>query len=406
MIIGIAGTAKNTGKTTALGVLLHEAHKRDLKVGLTGIGYDGEERDTVTMLPKPRLCLETGTLVTTSASCLRVSNAGLEQVEQTPFRTALGQVLILRVTRPGLVVVAGPSKTDELRVIVSRMQALGAGFVFVDGSLNRIAPMVVADRLVFATGAARTTDVDKLVAETLAIERLFSFPLAVTPGPPAPGIQLIGEDVRVYLVSCAVQGQKEIEQALRKLPDGLRQIVVPGMVTLEGLKTLVSHMVSHAGHTSHANHTGHTSHANHMGHTSHANHMGHASHTSHANHTGHTSHASHTGHMSHGGGIELIFDDPLKLLLAGDPANTAAVLESMVPLAVAITFRHAPRLVAIAINPSYPAFDGAVYHPALLDSGAMLQRLRERLSTPVADVFSPGGGGEFCCSVFDPPSAT
>jgi len=356
MIIGIAGTAKNTGKTTALGVLLREAHRRDLHVALTGIGYDGEERDTVTMLPKPRLHLETGTLVTTSSACLRVSSAGLEQVEQTPFRTALGQVVILRVTSPGLVVVAGPNKTDELRVTLSRMQALGARFVFVDGSLNRIAPMVVADRLVFATGAARTTDVGTLVAETLAIERLFIFSRAVNPTPPAPGIQLIGEDVQVHLASCAVQGEKEMEQALRVLPDQLWRIVLPGMVTLQGLKTLVSRL-------------------------------------------------SHMSHMSQDTAIEVIFDDPFKLLLAGDPASTSAVLESMLPQAAVITYRYAPRLVAIAVNPSYPAFDGTVYHPALLDPSVMLQRFREQLSTPVADVFAPGGEDEFCRSVFDSPSS-
>jgi hypothetical protein len=363
MIIGIAGTAKNTGKTTALGVLLREAQRRDLHVGVTGIGYDGEERDTVTMLPKPRLHLETGTLVTTSAACLRVSSAGLEQVEQTPFRTALGQVVILRVTSPGLVVVAGPNKTDELRVTLSRMQALGARLVFVDGSLNRIAPMVVADRLVFATGGARTTDFDTLVAETLAIERLFIFSRAVNPTPPAPGVQLMGEDVQVHLASCAVQGEKEMERALRVLPDHLRRIIVPGMVTLQGLKTLVRHTVSHTSHTGHVSPT------------------------------------------SQNTVIEVIFDDPFKLLLAGDPAKTSAVLESILPQAAMITYRHAPRLVAITINPSYPAFDGTIYHPALLDPVIMLQRFRERLSTPVADVFAPGGEGEFCVSVFDSPSA-
>jgi len=357
MIIGIAGTAKNTGKTTALSVLLREAHRRGLATGVTGIGYDGEERDTVTMLPKPRLHLETGMLVTTSVSCLRVSSAGLEQVEQTPFRTALGQVVILRVTSPGLVVVAGPNKTEELRVVVSRMQALGAGCVFVDGSLNRIAPMVVADRLVFATGAARTTDIGRLVEETLAIEQLFLFPLTANPTPPAPGIQLIGEDVQVYRASCAVQGRKEIEQAFQRLPDRLRRIVVPGMVTLQGLNTLVRLTLRLRV-------------------------------------------SLRVSLKSHERPIEVVFDDPFKLLLADDPATTAAALQQMDPREVLTTYRHAPRLVAVAINPSYPAFDGTTYHPALLDPAGMLERVRERLSTPVADVFAPEGESGFCHAVF------
>jgi len=368
MIIGIAGTAKNTGKTTALSVLLREAHRRELATGLTGIGYDGEERDTVTMLPKPRLYLETGTLVTTSAACLRVSGAGLEQVEQTPFRTALGQVVILRVTSPGLVVVAGPNKTDELRLVVSRMQAMGAGYVFVDGSLNRIAPMVVAECLVFATGAARTTDIDRLVTETLAIERLFSFPGVTTPTAPASGIQLIGEEVQVHRASCSVQGGEEMEMALRNIPDRLRQVIVPGMVTLQGLTALVrlSLRLSPGSTRSSPDHE-----------------------------------PAHTNQMSDETPVQVVFDDPFKLLLAGDPAKTAAFLGQMDSRVARISYRHAPRLVAIAINPSYPAFDGTVYHASLLDPSTMLERFRGRLTTPTADVFAPGGESGFCSAVFD-----
>ena len=361
MIIGVAGTAKNTGKTTALSVLLREAHRRELAIGVTGIGYDGEERDTVTMLPKPRLYLETGTLVTTSVSCLRVSSAGLEQVEQTPFRTALGQVVVLRVTSPGLVVVAGPNKTDELRAVVSRMQAMGAEPVFVDGSLNRIAPMVVAERLVFATGAARTTDMDRLVAETLAIERLFGFPRVAAVTAPAPGIQLIGEDVQVHRASSAVQGGEEMEMAFRKIPDRLRQVIVPGMVTLPGLRALMRHMSLMSL----------------------------------------TSLESHTSHTSHETPVQVVFDDPFKLLLAGDPTTTAALLDQLNSREARISYRHAPRLVAVTINPSYPAFDGTVYHPAALDPPTMLQRFESRLTTPVADVFAPGGESRFASAVFD-----
>lgn len=153
-----------------------------------------------------------------------------------------------------------------------------------------------------------------------------------------------------------------MEQALRVLPDQLRRIVVPGMVTLQGLKTLLRHTLRHT--------------------------------------------VSHTvRHTSQDAAIEVIIDDPFKLLLAGEPARTAAVLDSMLPRWVMITYRHAPRLVAITVNPSYPAFDGTVYHPALLDPPVMLQRFRERLSTPVADVFAPDGESGFCRSVFDSPSA-
>jgi hypothetical protein len=215
--------------------------------------------------------------------------------------------------------------------------------------------MVVAERLVFATGAARTTDMDRLVAETLAIDRLFGFPRVAAVTAPAPGIQLIGEDVQVHRASSAVQGGEEMEMALRKIPDRLRQVIVPGMVTLPGLRALMRHM----------------------------------------------SLMSLESHTSHETAVQVVFDDPFKLLHAGDPTATAALLEQMDSRGAGISYRHAPRLVAVTINPSYPAFDGTVYHPALLDPRTVLQRFRGRLTTPVADVFAPGGESRFASAVFD-----
>jgi hypothetical protein len=176
MIIGIAGTAKNTGKTTALGALIREATSRGLRVAVTGIGYDGEERDTITGLPKPRLDLPAGTIATTSEACLRVSAATVELLRRTGYQTPLGEVLVLRVVHGGPLVIAGPSTAAALREVCAIMAGEGAGPIFVDGSLNRIAPMVVADRIVLATGAARTTDITTLAEETGSLEEIFSLP--------------------------------------------------------------------------------------------------------------------------------------------------------------------------------------------------------------------------------------
>jgi cobyric acid synthase len=45
--VGIIGTAKNDGKTTTLSALLRSLKNR--KIAVTGIGYDGEEIDNITM---------------------------------------------------------------------------------------------------------------------------------------------------------------------------------------------------------------------------------------------------------------------------------------------------------------------------------------------------------------------
>jgi len=192
-ILGIAGTAKNTGKTTTLSALLEEGRRRGILPGLTGIGYDGEERDTVTSLPKPRLRVYPEMIATTSERCVHVSTARGEVIARTGFRTPLGEVLILRITRPGLLVVAGPNKTAELNDVCAAMGEAGAGVIFVDGSLNRIAPFSIADSVVFATGAARSTDAEVVRRELLAIETIFSFGRMETTGEPVGGIRLAGE---------------------------------------------------------------------------------------------------------------------------------------------------------------------------------------------------------------------
>jgi molybdopterin-guanine dinucleotide biosynthesis protein len=51
--LGVLGTAKNTGKTTTLNALLKCLSEKLL--ALTSIGFDGEDLDHITCLPKPNV---------------------------------------------------------------------------------------------------------------------------------------------------------------------------------------------------------------------------------------------------------------------------------------------------------------------------------------------------------------
>lgn len=176
VVLGIAGTAKNTGKTTALNALLEEAHARRVPVAVTSIGYDGESVDNVTGLPKPRIVLQPGTVATTSVACL--PREGYEVLEETDWSTALGRILLVRSIEASPIVLAGPSTRRDLAAIVERMRGLGPSLSLIDGALNRLAPMSVASALVMATGAARTDDLSALARETAAIESILSLPKA------------------------------------------------------------------------------------------------------------------------------------------------------------------------------------------------------------------------------------
>ena len=114
-IIGTAGTAKNTGKTTTNIAILRELFKTDISIGLTSIGYDGEDIDNITGLPKPRLLLKEGTIVATSEKCLHGSTAQFDVIKSTNISTPLGKIIIAQVIKKGLVIIAGPNKSTELR---------------------------------------------------------------------------------------------------------------------------------------------------------------------------------------------------------------------------------------------------------------------------------------------------
>lgn len=171
--IGIIGTAKNTGKTTTLNWLITQ--QRGEGIAVTGIGYDGEERDTITMLPKPRIRFEAGVIIATAEKCLTAAEAGCEIISRTGIQTALGEIILAKIIRPGLAVIAGPNRSSDLEQVKKFISKAGAESLLVDGSLNRMSPMYLMDEIVFATGGARSRDIPLLAREMKSIERLFGF---------------------------------------------------------------------------------------------------------------------------------------------------------------------------------------------------------------------------------------
>lgn len=186
LVIGIAGTAKNTGKTTALSALLSEVRKEPgRQTALTSIGYDGEDFDNITGLPKPRISVARGEILAAAERCLCSGDASLEVIQKTGLRNPLGRIIISRVTRPGKAVLAGPNNRRDLDEIIGRFSELGAGLTIIDGALNRIAPLASAKSLLLCTGAARNTDPDLLAAETRLTLEILQTPVLVSTGPVA-----------------------------------------------------------------------------------------------------------------------------------------------------------------------------------------------------------------------------
>lgn len=345
--LGIAGTAKNTGKTTATAAIMQELRARGVGFCLTSIGYDGENIDNVTGLPKPKLRVEPGDVVATAEKCLAVSTAGLSPLLATDIQTPLGRIQVAKVTSSGLVVTAGPNKSTEVRELAGMLSRLGPGATIFDGALNRIAPMVEMDGFILATGASRTPDVPRLAQETGVIWRLSTLPAvprALELAERQYGqVTLLDSDldeIKTWPLSSLLTEQ-DVDQVLAEPMAKYSYLYIPGVVGERALRCLAARLEEKPRP------------------------------------------------------FLLAFADPIKLLVSGDPVSyheliTAAERGG----AVAGVVKRVP-LLAVTINPFYPEYrvETKAYKPAFVDFVRLQVAIRNSVQVPVFNVVKQGAGG-------------
>lgn len=173
--LAVIGLVKNAGKTTVVNALMANCAQR---FGLTSLGLDGEKVDHLTGLAKPRIAPPPGTLVATTRGSLDRSHYAMEVLEELPFHTPLGRVVIGRAGGDGQIEVSGPTTLAELRVTVERLQAHGADQVLVDGAINRLgsASPRVSDGVVVATGGMVGDTLDEVLETTVATLDMLTLP--------------------------------------------------------------------------------------------------------------------------------------------------------------------------------------------------------------------------------------
>jgi hypothetical protein len=323
-VIGIVGTAKNTGKTTTLSSLLIAAYQKALSLGITGIGYDGEEIDTVTSLPKPRLYLTPGMIATTAESCIKASSIRYELLRRTGYFTALGEVVIVRVLQDGLVVIAGPNRLRALQDTLEMMRVYNIQLFLVDGSLNRVSPMTVADKIIFTTGGARSTDVNFLSEEMKSIAGLFHLDCASAS--------------HAHVVEAqSLLDKQDVEVLLENSPPTANVLSIESMVSSDALTAMLAQLRQRPGSIS-----------------------------------------------------SISINDPLKLLLAGEPFHIAALVEKFREMNIRLTVRHRPAFAAVTVNPFYPVLKNFAYSARYLNKDELLSAVRKTLNVPVLNVKDNG----------------
>ncbi len=242
-VIGFAGTAKNTGKTTTASKVLSTLRDIGSRVAITSIGYDGENIDNVTGLPKPLYYLKAGDIIATASQCLKTAKSHTYRLlEDTQIQTILGAIQIVEILENNTYTLAGPNRRTDLEQILKILSAHHADFTLVDGALNRIVPMICADGLVLSTGAAFDEDVQSIALHAAGISYLFQYK-QVRNVERHKNIHLQlenGESISIR--SSSLITQDSFDKIQSHLHKGIRRLTIPGACYPEMLSKLLVNM--------------------------------------------------------------------------------------------------------------------------------------------------------------------
>lgn len=333
--IGFAGTAKNTGKTTTLLSVIEQMHTRGNKIALTSIGYDGEQRDTITRLPKPRYRLNPGDLVATASDCLRAGTAELKTLETTDIPTILGKIVISEVIQPGSILIAGPNRQRDLEALIQRLNHLQTDLLLVDGALNRLVPMIACDGLILSTGAAFTPEINTISQHAAQLVSFFQLPVDLGAPSKTTRCTLVYQDG-----SCKIQGTGSLLNlstldAALSTHNKLQKLILPGVINPEEIQALLT---DEAGSQRLAN------------------------------------------------PLTILAGSPLKMIASGHIQTWGALLQSKT---AEIKVLQTLPLLGITVNSFYPRWlnRGSQYEPVAIDGGELLESMRRTITIlPVFDI--------------------
>ena len=349
-VLGILGTAKNTGKTTTTSTLLEIATHRRLSVGLTSIGYDGEDIDNITGLPKPRIFAKKGTLIATAKNCLKSGVSQIKTLKETEISTPLGKIIIGEVMEDGLVIIAGPNKGEELSIVIDKLEKLGNKLILVDGAINRIVPLMKTDALILTTGAARNINTDFLVKEIQCIYELFELPIIEKKdfinlkNTKQKVIALIQKDnSKKYLKVNSLINLPGVLELIKKLDDKTESLFIPGILTEFALKELIKKSKGLLKSKS------------------------------------------------------IIVSNPANLLIGSNPISLFDILFEMKKLEIKLNVIKTLPILAITINPFYPLYryGNNKYESAWVDRDKLYNKIKSIVSIPVIDIIREGGNNLF-----------
>jgi hypothetical protein len=336
--VGFAGTAKNTGKTTTTIEVLRACRSAGLRVALTSIGYDGENRDNVTGLPKPRFQVAPGMVFATAEGCLRACTVKYRILAQTGLATSLGRIVIAEAVSQGLALVAGPNRRSDLALLYAALEQSGVDAVLVDGALNRLVPLIGTDGFVLSTGAAWVESIPELVRRTRALLDLYHPERTVTVSPPGSAISvLLASGDRLELEAGSLLSEDTARRIAAAIPSPVQEMVIPGACDPRALFALLALQPTLLA------------------------------------------------------GMRLVFASPLHLMASGRPLEWAKTLTRLQALWITPGFLEKNSILFLTVNPFFPRYNQqtGAYLPAYVDADLLVESMQAAvLDLPVIDVLA------------------
>ncbi|WP_304340051.1 hypothetical protein [Metaclostridioides mangenotii] len=245
--LSIIGNYKNVGKTTTLNYILKECLNKNIVLGLTSIGVDGEGLDIVTKTQKPRIYVNKDTIIATATNLALSSDITKEILELTGITTPMGNIVIFRSLSDGYVELAGPSINTQIKYICERLKYYGADLSMVDGALSRktLGSPSITDSTIFCSGAVIDKDINKAVEKIVFEANILN--LAKTND---EKFYEIYENLKTYKVSLVnkdysfkfidikttLNSSKEI---IKRIDQDTKYVVVDGIVSNEFINNFI-----------------------------------------------------------------------------------------------------------------------------------------------------------------------
>ncbi len=334
--IGFAGTAKNTGKTTTAARVMALLRENGAKVAVTSIGYDGENVDNVTGLPKPLYYLKAGDIIATASQCLKTTpSSAYKLLEEAPIQTVLGSIQIIEILQNNTYTLAGPNRRTDLEIILQKLADRYVDYTLVDGALNRIVPMICTDGIVLSTGAAYNDEIHVTALHAAGITHLFQFQ-KMEGAQQYKNIHLETQNgSKMSLHTSSLITEDTLAKIRPHLRQGIRQITIPGACYPELLKRLLAEKPSEH-------------------------------------------------HLE-----ELILGNPLYLIASGDPVVWKETFDQLSTQGTKIGYLETLPLLFLTVNPFYPRFiqSSHSYETAFVDAERILSAIQSSVpDIPVINV--------------------